>query len=439
MARIRNLKYGQLNSIVEQPVFKGINLTKWIHDGIVVWENGGIDSYILVKAASSGLPYIIDCTRNKVYEVPYNYWGSQDPIFSTQNHVYLCRIGYSNVIHMVNNISDEGMTVIELGDERIDNIMAVAPMWNGILIQTSTMIAIDVGEIVNVPYYLYYDEDSQEFVEVTTSVEDTSSSAYEVTLKFALEIQRHGDIHTTIHIGKIDSKNSPAPNKVILNHTSGFAQEDIYELKIKKNDDGEYKFSLDFLQRFNTQSNFIAVAYGNFNRVDYSEGEKIEYGDSGIVVASGVRNQFNFWLNGESIGNLVVEGDYYPRIKYYDGYFYIYNESDSTYYKTNDFSNFENITKPLKVEPYQFNSKYKGVLFSSGSIKEEGYYATRYFGLHSGNYLAYVQNNKPMLNLPFFSFSYGDQYIVGLDLQEDNEYNLVTNGIQEGDIIKNNH
>ena len=38
MAKIRNIK--QNGIIVEQPIFKGTPLTKWVHNGIVVWENG---------------------------------------------------------------------------------------------------------------------------------------------------------------------------------------------------------------------------------------------------------------------------------------------------------------------------------------------------------------------------------------------------------------
>lgn len=38
MPKIRNLKYD--NTIVEQPIFNGVKLTKWIHNGVVVWENG---------------------------------------------------------------------------------------------------------------------------------------------------------------------------------------------------------------------------------------------------------------------------------------------------------------------------------------------------------------------------------------------------------------
>lgn len=39
MAKIRNLKYDGL--IVEQPIYDGTYLNRWIHDGIVVWERGG--------------------------------------------------------------------------------------------------------------------------------------------------------------------------------------------------------------------------------------------------------------------------------------------------------------------------------------------------------------------------------------------------------------
>ena len=42
---VRNLKYN--NSIVEQPVYNNINLKKWIHNGVVIWENGlGKDNII---------------------------------------------------------------------------------------------------------------------------------------------------------------------------------------------------------------------------------------------------------------------------------------------------------------------------------------------------------------------------------------------------------
>jgi len=57
MAKVRNLKYGIGNApqaIVEQPIFKGTPLTKWIHNGIVVWENGdGIQGIISMTTGSS--------------------------------------------------------------------------------------------------------------------------------------------------------------------------------------------------------------------------------------------------------------------------------------------------------------------------------------------------------------------------------------------------
>lgn len=63
MAKIRNLKYGLPNNqiIVEQPVYNGINLTKWIHNGQVVWENGEGKKYTKILGnSSSGSAVVLD-------------------------------------------------------------------------------------------------------------------------------------------------------------------------------------------------------------------------------------------------------------------------------------------------------------------------------------------------------------------------------------------
>lgn len=89
MARVRNLAYN--GGIVEQPVFNGVNLTKWIHNGIVVWEKGDLNEtyYVLfyngyfycisptnkcyVKIDSPYLPQlnniinIVTCARTEIY------------------------------------------------------------------------------------------------------------------------------------------------------------------------------------------------------------------------------------------------------------------------------------------------------------------------------------------------------------------------------------
>ncbi|MBQ0112359.1 MAG: hypothetical protein KBT03_04435 [Bacteroidales bacterium] len=58
MAKVRNLKYGIGNApqaIVEQPIFKGTPLKKWVHNGIVVWENGGANLIGMCAKYNSGV------------------------------------------------------------------------------------------------------------------------------------------------------------------------------------------------------------------------------------------------------------------------------------------------------------------------------------------------------------------------------------------------
>lgn len=72
MARVRNLQYN--GGIVEQPVFNGVNLTKWIHNGVVVWENGGLfyDYFATHSIDGSDTSLYIDKDDNWTWEAPWN-------------------------------------------------------------------------------------------------------------------------------------------------------------------------------------------------------------------------------------------------------------------------------------------------------------------------------------------------------------------------------
>ena len=52
MARVRNLIFN--GTVVEQPIYNGTPLTKWIHDGVVVWEQGS--SVVDVTLAQISVP-----------------------------------------------------------------------------------------------------------------------------------------------------------------------------------------------------------------------------------------------------------------------------------------------------------------------------------------------------------------------------------------------
>lgn len=80
---VRNLKYNDV--VVEQPVFNGVNLKKWIHNGIVVWENGGELKNVLAIVISQAVGFtdVKDCffisltdrEQTGVFEVGFSYMG----------------------------------------------------------------------------------------------------------------------------------------------------------------------------------------------------------------------------------------------------------------------------------------------------------------------------------------------------------------------------
>jgi len=76
MARVRNLNYN--GTIVEQPVYNGVNLTKWIHDGVVVWENGFAfkGGYLLSQISQGGSKRIYVGNRNNYVPSTNSYSNS---------------------------------------------------------------------------------------------------------------------------------------------------------------------------------------------------------------------------------------------------------------------------------------------------------------------------------------------------------------------------
>lgn len=89
MARVRNLKYE--NSIVEQPVHDGTPLIKWIHDGVVVWENGGGNlKDIIVSIFWNGIMFY-DYKEKKIlgtFISGLSFFGTSDKFVWGNNYRY---------------------------------------------------------------------------------------------------------------------------------------------------------------------------------------------------------------------------------------------------------------------------------------------------------------------------------------------------------------
>ena len=109
MARVRNLQYQ--GGIVEQPLYDGVPLTKWIHNGIVVWENGGGDNVLIAFHVRYSSAYHIyfynwDMQTNELSLLPLPFGKTySNPFSDTAASMYSSDVGaFPNSIPFTNYI-----------------------------------------------------------------------------------------------------------------------------------------------------------------------------------------------------------------------------------------------------------------------------------------------------------------------------------------------
>lgn len=130
MTKVRNLHY--LGKVVEQPYYKGEPLTKWIHDGVVVWENGkqaykGI--YYISNNASYAYSYLyyydfetgsntrLLSLRSPQNSYAYNLYVDKDGVFLIASQAYSGSYGYSYYGHK--DISQRTRLAVGIGTTQL--------------------------------------------------------------------------------------------------------------------------------------------------------------------------------------------------------------------------------------------------------------------------------------------------------------------------------
>lgn len=119
MARVRNLQYQ--GGIVEQPLYDGVPLTKWIHNGIVVWENGNDGVLVAFHVRYSNAYHIYfynwDIRTNELTLVTLPFGKTySNPINDYNASMYSSDVGaFPNSIPFINYIHH---SIFEGGDER---------------------------------------------------------------------------------------------------------------------------------------------------------------------------------------------------------------------------------------------------------------------------------------------------------------------------------